>query len=101
MALTSASTFAEVRAAYDDNLDYDLVASVTKAKDFIQAARFLLRRLTMEMTHGQSTVRDDPKKISGELAKAEAWWRANDATASGAAAGAGRVRHYDTRDFRR
>ncbi|MBA3708704.1 MAG: hypothetical protein H0W83_07800 [Planctomycetes bacterium] len=44
MALTSSSTLAQVEAAYDDNLDYRWTNSVTKAKDFAQAAGMLLRR---------------------------------------------------------
>ena len=45
MSLTSNSTDAEVRAAYENNASYDINGSVTEAADFIQACRFLLLRM--------------------------------------------------------
>ena len=97
-SLSASSTLAEVKAAYDDNLDYDLVSSVDKAKNFIQAARMLLRRMAEEVAHGDDRIRDDYRKIAAELDKAENWWRASDATAAAAAGGA--VRHFSLQDFR-
>ena len=44
MALTALSTDADVWNAFDNNADYDLVVSTTKAQAFIQACRLLLRR---------------------------------------------------------
>jgi len=38
VAVTSASTDTEVEAAIEDNADYDLVASVSKAQLYIHAA---------------------------------------------------------------
>ena len=92
-SLSASSSLTEVKAAYDDNLDYDLVGSVEKAKNFIQAARMLLRRMAEEVAHG-----DDYRKIAAELDKAENWWRASDATAAAAAIGA--VRHFSLEQFR-
>ena len=43
--LSSASTLTEVEAAYDDNASYAEDASVAKAKAFVTACRFLIRRL--------------------------------------------------------
>lgn len=97
MSLSSSSTLAEIKAAYDDNLDYDLEDSVTKVKAFVQAARMLLRRMAQEIGgHGDNHVADDYRKIEAELSKAVAWWRANDSTV----APAGSIKHVDLRDMR-
>lgn len=42
MSLSSSSTVAEARAQYRDNLDWDDSGSVSKAKLYRQAIRFLL-----------------------------------------------------------
>ena len=99
MSLDSSSTLAEIKAAYDDNLDYDTAASTTKAKAFVQAARMLLRRMAQEITHGGRGVVDDYRKIEGELAKAESWWRNNDSAATGSTP-AETIKHVDFRSFR-
>lgn len=82
LTLSSTSTLAEVQAAYDDNCSYDLDGSAEKCRQFIQAARILLRRRAEETANGTSRTRDDYHKIQGELKKAEAWWAANDTTSS-------------------
>lgn len=76
--LTSASTTAQVIAAYEDNIDYDLQGSVSMCKDFIQAARFLNRRAPEEVTHGNQRVKEMVDAIPKALANAEAWLAAND-----------------------
>jgi hypothetical protein len=96
--LDSTSTFAEILAAYDNNADYDLVGSVTKAKDFIQACRFLLLHKNDEGEHGRAIFRNDAMKLREQLAQAETWWRSNDTDAL--AAQKGHVRHFALREFR-
>lgn len=97
--VTSASTNAEVRGAYDDNADYDVIASTTKAKLFIVAARVLLRRTLTQQGVGAHSMSDDPAKIREELERAMAWWRANDDNASGARPPS-RVHHFSLENFR-
>lgn len=97
MALTSASTYAEVTAAYEDNCSYDLHNSAAECRAFIQAARILLRRMVDEGQHGDERYRDSYLKIKGELEKAEGWWQANDSTA---AAVGGSVVHADLSTLR-
>lgn len=97
--VTSASTDEEVNAALDDNADYDVSASVVKAKNYIVAARIYLRRKAEEMTKGGVSVRDDYQKTTEALAKAERWWAANDSSAV-TASGGGRVRQFSFEEFR-
>ncbi len=97
MGLTSSSTFAQVTAQYEDNCSYDLNDSVAECKLFIQAARFLLRRMVDEGQHGDERYRDSYLKIQAELEKAEAWWRENDPDAAGAG---GSVVHADLQTLR-
>ena len=80
--LTSSSTWAQVTAAYENNADYDLSSSVTKCRDFIQACRFYLRRLPIEIKNGNASVKEDPDAIKPLLRDAEAWLRVNDSTAA-------------------
>lgn len=80
--VTSESTDAEVSAARQDNADYDISGSVAKVKNFIVATRVYLTRCADEVSKGGVTVQEQYQKIQGELAKAEAWWRANDTSAS-------------------
>ena len=98
MAITSASTLAEVIAQYEDAADYDVTADTAKAKLFIVACRFLLRRNPNEVAHGTGRVRIEPGAIQGELKKAEAWLETNDTTS--AAGPRGYVRYANFRNFR-
>ena len=98
LALNSTSTLAAVTAAYDDNVDYDLSDSVVKCKDFIQACRILLRRQADESQHGDSSVRDEYRKIEARLEQAEAWWATNDSSA--ATRFAGSVKYPSFEGFR-
>lgn len=98
LALSSASTLAEIQAAYDDNLDYDLSGDAAKCRQFIQACRMLIRRRPEETQNGTSRIRDDYHKLQVELTKAETWLAANDSTASTRAGT--RVTHADFTEFR-
>jgi hypothetical protein len=82
MALTSASTDAQVEAEYDDNADYDEDVSPSKAKLFIIACRYLLRRLASSIAKGGSALGYDRRLIQQELEAAKAWLCVND-TSSG------------------
>lgn len=100
MALSSASTLAEITIEYDDNCDYDLNGSVTQCKAFIKAARMLLRRMVEEVRAGDSTVRDSYEKIKDALDKAESWWASNDTATTATATASGSVRHLSFEDYR-
>lgn len=79
--LTSASTLTEINAAYDDNATYDLDADTDKAKSFIQACRFLLRRVADEIqAGGGERIQTKYEKIQAALDAALAWYRANSTT---------------------
>ena len=99
MSLSSTSTDAEVRAAYEDNADYDVEASPTKAKLFIQACRIRLSRMQDEVAHGDVRVRESYEKFANQLKSAVTWWQSNDTTATAATQRAS-VRHPDLRDIR-
>lgn len=74
MALTSSSTYAQIVAAYKDNADYVTAggtSGVAKAKDFIQACRFLLLDRPVMESAKSSTL--NYESIQGQLDKAEAW----------------------------
>src|SRR5688572_20583284 len=76
--LSSASTLAQVEAAYDDNASYTEDGSVAKAKAFGTACRFLLRRLPAEADTRESHVRLSPEELRRSIAEALAWIQAND-----------------------
>jgi len=98
MALTSASTDAQVEAAYEDNADYDTTNSTTKAKDFIQASRFKMNRMAQEVRHGGASVRDEYLKYERALNAATGWLKTNDTSFAGGASGL--VKHVSFEDFR-
>lgn len=101
MALTSASTLAEVQAQYDDNVAYDLNGSVSSCKSFIEAGRMLLRRLVDE-TQGANgaRVRQERAVIAEQLAAAQRWWMANDANAGVVSGRSNGVREISFEEFR-
>ena len=100
MSVTSTSTSAEVKAAYEDNCGYDITNDVAKCKDFIIACRIRIGRMAEEVrSSGGSSVSDTYKKLQDEQRKAESWLRANDTTATSAVVGS-RVRGFSFEDFR-
>ena len=99
MSLTSSSTDAQVRAAYEDNADYDTTASVAKAKLFVQACRIRLSRMQDEVAHGDARVQESYQKIADQLDAATSWWSANDEDATTSKIRAS-VRHPDLRSIR-
>lgn len=97
MSLTSASTNAEVEAAYDTNADYDNGAGdVSKAQLFVQAGRFLMRRYATNASAGGTTFGRDVRVIQDELKRADAWLNLNDT-----ARNTGSVTVMDMREARR
>ena len=69
--ISSASTDAEVQAAYDDNASYVEDNSVDKAKAFITACRLLIRRIpTSIAVSGRSATRDS---LKSEIDEAYTW----------------------------
>lgn len=101
MALTSASTLAEVQAQYDNNVSYDLNGSVSSCKLFIEAARLLLRRLSDEVqAGGGARIRQERAVIERELASAKNWWMSNDSSAGTVAGASNGVREMSFEEFR-
>ena len=71
--LSSASTLAQIEAAYDDNASYAEDNSVAKCRGFITACRLLLRRTPHEAGHGEGRVRLTADLIAKELEQAKDW----------------------------
>lgn len=93
--LSSASTDAQVWAAYDDNASYEEDASRAKAFAFRLACKILARRLPMSASRaGQSVNRES---LLQEAQQADAWLAANPADSG---AGSTRVRFGDLQAFR-
>lgn len=96
-ALSSASTAAEVRAAYMDNASYEEDGSATKAAAFITACRLLLLMMPKLINQGSAQLATSPDQIRAEMTRAQAWYATNAETSAG---GNGSVRYADLRDFR-
>lgn len=99
--LTSASTLAQVRAAYMDGASYAEDASPSKCKAFITACRFLLLMMPKRASHGGrqgEEIEIDPSVIQEEKEAAENWLSGNDPTGSGSAGGG--IVHVDFNGFR-
>ena len=71
--LTSSSTDAQVWAAYEDNSAYDLESDATKAREFVQACRILLRRQPRRAGHGGADLEFDVQLFRDELNTARRW----------------------------
>ncbi len=99
MALSSTSTNAQVKAAYEDNASYDINNSVAECRDFIQAARIRINRMANEIENGNARVSESYQRIEAQLKEALRWLRVNDPSASSAAHG-GSVSHISFEDFR-
>jgi hypothetical protein len=78
MSLTSASTDAQVWAAYDDNASYEEDGSRSKALAFITACRIILRRRPSMQSRGQMSLTFE--SIREEMNSARAWLNANPGT---------------------
>lgn len=93
--LSSSSTLAEIKAAYDDNASYDVDNSLTECGIFIAACRILLRRLPASARQGEEMAIDlDLRLVRDELARAVRWRSQKNAVGGG-------VRFTDFSLFRR
>ena len=74
-SLTSASTLAEIRAAYADNASYLEVGSAVKARTFITACRLLLLSLPKRaMKGGRSSGEEielEPRLLAEQIGEAK------------------------------
>jgi hypothetical protein len=73
--LTSASTDAQVWAAYDDAASYEEDGDAAKCKAFITACRFVLRR--RPQTFGRGEQSGTFEAVASELESARQWLAAN------------------------
>ncbi len=76
--LTSTSTDTEVIAAYDDNASWYEDASVAKARAFVTACTFLIRRIPTTWQENNTMAQFDPKVIGTEKEAAIDWLATND-----------------------
>ena len=95
MPLTSASTVADIKAAYMDNMGYEAAASVAMAQAFLAACMAL--SLVMPVSHGQdrSSSAFNVAGIEKQIERVRLWLALNPGTAGG---GTGR---YIATDFLR
>jgi hypothetical protein len=79
MAISSASTFAEVVAEWKDTADYDLSADTDLCRRHIKACRYLQQMTPRETeafgSGGGSRTQTDPDHLTADLAKAESCCR--------------------------
>lgn len=94
-ALTSASTDQQVWDAFDNNADYDIDASATKAQYFVQACRILMRRRPVRISADGTSADFDGSAIQKMLDSAREWLALNNTSANG-----GSVRHLSFRYLR-
>jgi hypothetical protein len=83
--LTSSSTYAQVLAEYDDNASWEEDASLSKAKAFLTACRFLLRYAKVQSRTGRGTGASqemDYDTIRSEMNEARAFVADQEASAS-------------------
>lgn len=98
--LSSASTLAEIEAAYDDNASYAEDNSAAKARAFVTACTMLLRRTLKRTARGGGSVAAsemewDPAQLREAIKRADVWLAANPAASS-----AGGVKYADFTNFR-
>lgn len=94
--LSSASTLAQIVAAYADNASYEEDASTSKAAAFITACRLLLLKIPKKVKQAAGTEMEiDPAVIRSELSQAQTWQRAQTAGDD-----AGGVTHHTFENFR-
>lgn len=95
--LSSSSTYSDAVDAYLDNASYEEDASVTKAKAFVTACRFLIRFPARTQVGGRGAGHEmefDLKTLREEITAAQDWIAVNDEPA------AGRTTFGDFSDFR-
>jgi hypothetical protein len=91
-------TLEELTEQAEENLDYDLVGSVAKAKLCIAALRKIkLRRPRTVTVSGNPVAFEDLMQM---LERAEAWYAANAASDPSAASGSSQSMYYDLSNIR-
>lgn len=95
--LSSASTLAEIKAAYADNASYEEDASPAKARIFVTACRLLILNLPAMAVHSGESVTLNPALIAAEMKQARTWLATS---AEALADSGGAVRHCDFGSFR-
>lgn len=94
--LTSASTVDDARECYADNLSYETDGSVTKARAFIEACKYLLLTLPKSIgVTGGTNAAMSPELIQRQLEYAQRWVALNNTSSNG-----GSVRHLSFRNLR-
>lgn len=93
--LSSSSTDAEVRAAFDDNASYAEDNDTTKAAALETACLILLRREPLQGGRNGTMFALDKQSVREVLARVRLWLSARGASGGGASS-----RHYDFRNFR-
>jgi len=94
MALTAASTDAQVYAAYDDNSSYRIDADRTKAELFVQACMILTRRLPTSAMRGEQQLTRETLRHDRE--EAQEWLESHPATTGETG---NRIRYFATENF--
>lgn len=99
MTLSSASTLAQVQAAYDDNASYEEAGSVAMAREFVTACRILLRRTPqMTMHNGLNQMQINVTVIRDEMQRAQRW--IDSQPASGGGVSGNRAIQHTLQNFR-
>lgn len=75
--LTSSSTLADIKASYLNNASYSEDNSLSKAKAFVTACRFLLLKLPNRASHAGEEIQLDPRMIQDEMKIAIRWISSN------------------------
>lgn len=84
MALTSASTFAEVLAEYKDTANYEINASAAEARRHVVAIRYLLVEMPNVSTKGSNSVGFSKSELQEQLKSAEEYARLGRGNRTGA-----------------
>jgi hypothetical protein len=95
MALTSASTDAQVWAEFDDNADYESSGSRTEAIAFRTAIRYLMRRRPTEIGRGNRSI--TMESLQQLYVDCGNWLDLNPSTSGSSS---GRVRYVSMENFR-
>jgi len=83
-SLTSASTLAQIKAAYADNASYQEDADVAKARAFVTACRLLLLKTPSKVMHGKAGgIEFSVASIQQQLDAANRWLACSLAAADG------------------
>lgn len=93
--LNSASTLAEIKAAYFDNASYSEEGDAAKARAFITACRCLLMKIPRRVAHGgpaSEEIEMEPRLLLDQIEEAKRWLASNAASAS--------VQYSDFTNFR-